>query len=101
MSWTPWRRSLKIATLRLPKRKAVGRRHDAAPTAVDQPNAERVLQFHHRLGNGGLGYAEAARRLAHAAGLDDRHQNIQVAQLEAALGAVVPGHEIPVIPNRL
>ena len=57
----------------------IGRRRNSAPAAVNKLYSERSLQFHHRLGNGGLGYAEAARRLPHAAGFNDRHQNIEVA----------------------
>ena len=71
---------------------AVGRRHDAAPPAVDQSHAERVFELGNRLGYGRLRDVEAARRLAHAAGVDQGGEDVEVAQLEATLGALVPGH---------
>jgi len=56
-------------------------------------NAERVFQLDDGLGYGRLRDVEADCRLSHAAGLDDRHQDIQVAKLEAAFYAVIPGHQ--------
>ena len=71
---------------------AVRRGDDAAPAAVEQPDAERVLQFHDRFGNAGLRDAEVFRRLAHAAGLDHSHEHFQVAELETPLRALGPWH---------
>src|SRR5262249_47558439 len=70
----------------------IERRRNAAPAAIDQPHAERVLQLGDRLRYGRLRDIEPARRLAHAAGVDQRGEDVEVAQLQAALGALVPGH---------
>ncbi len=74
----------------LDERAAIGCRLYALPAPVEQAHAEGVLQIGDRLGNGGLRHVEGTRRLAHAAGLNDGHENIDVAQSEAAADAVVP-----------
>jgi hypothetical protein len=76
------------------ERKTVWCRHDAAPAAVHESNAERMFQLDDGLGNSGLGGVETLCRLSHAAGFNDRQQNIEVTQFQAALGAIVPRHEI-------
>jgi hypothetical protein len=78
----------------LAERQTVGGRNHAAPAAVDQLDAERVLQLYDRLGHRRLGDLEAIRRLAHAAGLDDGHQDVEVPQFETALDAIGPGHRL-------
>src|SRR5215831_8499714 len=93
MSCTPCRRSLKTATLRFASRKTVWRRHDAAPAAVQESNAERIFQLDDRLGNSGLGDVETLRRLSHAPGFNDGQQDIEVTQFQPTLGAMVPRHE--------
>ena len=62
--------------------------------AVHESNAEYMFQLDDGLGNSGLGGVETLCRLSHAAGLNDRQQNIEVTQFQAALGAIVPRHEI-------
>lgn len=58
-----------------------------------------MLQVRNRFRDGGLGHVDVPRGFAHAAGLHDRHQDIEVTQFEAALDAVVPGHGDSSIPN--
>src|SRR5262245_20042093 len=53
--------------------KAEGGRYDSAPSAIDEPDAKRTLQFCNRLGYGWLGYVEMASRLSHAAGINEGH----------------------------
>jgi hypothetical protein len=76
----------------LGQRLAVGGRDDAAAAAIDQLDGERIFQLDDRLGDRGLRDREPPGGLAHAAGLDDREQDIEVAQFQPAFGAVVPGH---------
>ena len=74
----------------LDERAAIRRRLYALPAPVEQAHAEGVFQVGDRLGNGGLRHVEGARRLPHAAGLNDGQQNIHVPQFEAAAETVVP-----------
>jgi hypothetical protein len=57
---------------------AVLSRLDASATAIEQTDAERMLQFGYRPRNGGLRCIEASRRPPHTAGLDDRHENMKI-----------------------
>jgi hypothetical protein len=75
------------------ERNAVCGRHDPAPAAVQESNAECVFQLNNRLGNGGLGDVEPFGRFAHAPCFNNGQQNIEVAQLQSTLGALVPRHE--------
>jgi len=74
---------------------------DSLRTAVKKWNAQRALQVCNGLGHGGLGHMEMVSRLPHAAHFDDGHQNIEFAQLQTALGLIVPGHEAIPISDQL
>jgi hypothetical protein len=71
---------------------------DAASVAVDQVHAEGVLKIGDRFRNRRLRHSEGHGRLAHTPGLDDGRQDIEIAQLETALDAMIQGHGV-VIPN--
>src|SRR5215467_681958 len=81
------------------KHAPVLRRLDALAAAIEETHPERMLQFRDRSGDGGLSAVEAFRRLSHAAGLHDGHENVQLVQLKAASDAVTPLHAryIPVL----
>ena len=67
-------------------------RLDALAAAIEQPHADRVFKVRDRSRNGGLRGIEDLRRLAHAAGLHDRHQDVEVVQLYPASDAVAQLH---------
>ena len=56
--------------------------------AIEQANAERMLQFRDRSRNSGLNGVQPFGRLQHAAGLHDRHEDIQVVQFHPASDAI-------------
>src|SRR5262249_33231215 len=72
---------------RLDARAAVVRRFDAAPAAVEKPNAERVFQICDRSRYSGLRNSEPFRCLVHTARVHHRKQNPHVMDLETALDA--------------
>ena len=74
----------------LDERPATGRRLDALPTPVEEPHTEGLFQVSDRLGHCRLRHVEGRGGLAHAAGLNDGQQNIDVPQFEAAADPVVP-----------
>ena len=76
------------------QRAAVFGRLDALAVAIEQAHAERMLQFRDRSRNGGLGGVQALRRLAHAAGLHDGHEDMQVLQLHPAPDAIAQLHRV-------
>ena len=94
MFFTPWRRSSNTATPQSSKRAAVFGRLDALAMAIEQAHAERMLQIRDRSGNVGLEVFEAPRRLAHAAGLHDGHEDVQVLQLHPAADAIAQLHGV-------
>ena len=67
-------------------------RLDALRVAVEQTHANGPFQFRDRSGNGGLGRIEERGRLAHAAGLHDGHQDMEVVQLHPASDAIAQLH---------
>src|SRR5262245_16670633 len=73
---------------------------DALRTAVQKRDAERVFQVCNCLRNGGLGHVEMIGCFAHAAHLHDSHQDIKLAQLQAAPRPSVPGHRVISISYR-
>ena len=74
------------------QRLAVRGRRDAVTTAVEQAQAQRVLHVCNGFRHRGLRHREFGRGLGHAAALHDGHQQMQVAQFEAASDAISPGH---------
>ena len=73
---------------------AIGRRLDALPAPVEEPHTEGLFQVSDRLGHCRLRHVEGRGGLAHAAGLNDGQQNIDVAQFEAAADPVVPLRDV-------
>src|SRR5262249_39215443 len=71
------------------------RRLDALPAAVKQAHADRMLQLRDRARNGRLRGVQKRSRLAHAAGLRDAHQNMQVVQLHPPPDAIADLHADP------
>src|SRR5215831_6505085 len=74
----------------LEQRVAVDRWLDAEWAAVEQSDAESVLQIGDHFRYGRLGDAQLLRRLAHAAALDNREKHMQIAQLEPATHLLLP-----------
>src|SRR5262245_44446601 len=66
---------------------AIGSRLDALDAAIEEANAECMLELCNRSGNRRLGRRKKSGGLAHAAGLHHGHQNAQVVQADAALNA--------------
>jgi hypothetical protein len=62
-------------------------------TAIEQPHADRLLKISNRSGDGGLCRIQHLRRFAHAAGLDDRHQNVKIVKLNPAADAIAQLHD--------
>ena len=69
----------------------IGRR-DPSGTAVEQGHANGLLQISNRSGNGGLRRVEECGGFVHAAGLNDRHQDMKVVQFHPASDAIVRLH---------
>jgi hypothetical protein len=61
-------------------------------TAIKQAHAEGMLQLGDRPRDGGLGRIEAPRCLAHAAGLRDSHQHVEIMQLDSAPDTIADLH---------
>src|SRR5262249_5186023 len=57
---------------------------DTLGTAIEKPNAERVLEVGNRPRNGRLGSRKKLRSLAHAASFNDGHQNTEIVQTDPA-----------------
>ena len=68
------------------------RRLDALRAAVEEPHTDRLFQVRDRSGNGGLCRVQDRGRLAHAAGLHDAHQDVEVVQLHPASDAIAQLH---------
>jgi hypothetical protein len=66
---------------------AVDRGLDPARAAIEQADAEHLLQSGDDVGHGRLRQPELARRPGHAAGLDDGGQDLQIAKAQAAADA--------------
>src|SRR5262249_48977093 len=81
----------------LDDRAAVLCRLDASRAPIEQTDAERMLEAGNCPRNRGLGGCQALRRLVHAAGLNDRHEDAHVVQLEAAFDALDLVHGVPLI----
>ncbi len=71
---------------------AMGRKFRALRTPVEQPHAKRAFHLGYRLGDGGMGNPEPDGRLRHAAGIGDRHEDMQVAQFQATTNSIRPVH---------
>jgi hypothetical protein len=71
---------------------AVLSRLNALATAIEQTHTKRMLKFADRPRNGGLRCIEVPRCLAHAASLDDGHENMKIVQLHPAPDAIVHVH---------
>ena len=67
-------------------------RLDPLAVAVEQAHAERMLQFRDRSAKWWAGWCSGVRRLPHAAGLHDGHQDVQVLQLHPASDAIAQLH---------
>ena len=73
----------------------MGREFGALRAAIEQPDAERAFDFGYRLGDGGMRNPQLGGRLGHAAGIGNRHQDMKVAQLDAAANSIRPVHREP------
>src|SRR5215510_14779549 len=71
---------------------AVFRRLNPSPRAIEQSNTESRLQLCNRSRNGRLGGVEKLSCFAHAAGLHDGHEDVEVLQLHTASDAVAQLH---------
>ena len=67
---------------------AIDRRQHPAATALEQRQTERVFEFAQRLRHRRFGAVQAARRLAHRAGLHHGDQRLEVAKAQVAASAV-------------
>jgi hypothetical protein len=56
--------------------------------SIEQPHADGLFQLRDRSRNGGLRGVQDFRRPAHAAGLNDGHQDVEVVQLHPASDAI-------------
>jgi hypothetical protein len=78
------------------QRATIPGRFNALAVAIEQANAERLLQFRDRSRNCGLRGIEPFGRLQHAARLYDRHEDIQVVQFHPASDAIGHLHASPI-----
>jgi hypothetical protein len=69
------------------KRPAIGGGLDPLPAPVEKTHPERMLEIGDGFRNRRLRDTQTANGLSHAAGIDDREENIEVAQFEAVLEA--------------
>ena len=74
---------------------AVMRRRDARKAAVEELDAERVLQLGDRLRHDRIRYGQLLRGARHAARLSNDQRHVQVAQLDAATDPIGPFHPTP------
>jgi hypothetical protein len=63
--------------------------------AVEQADAERVLEVGYGFRNHRLRDGEAIRGPHHASGLSDREENVKFAQFDTTADAVRPLHWLP------
>jgi len=66
----------------------IDRRLDSPGAAVEEANAECLLQAGNDFRDGGLSNAKFAGGLGHAAALHDREKDLEVAKAEAAADAI-------------
>src|SRR5215217_645853 len=74
------------------QRAAVKSGLDTLGGAVEQANAEHMLEIGDGLGNHRPRDRETIRRLRHIPSLDDGQENMQVARLEPAANSILPLH---------
>jgi hypothetical protein len=65
---------------------------DALRAPIEKSNPERAFQICNGPGHGGLGHVEFVGRFSHAAGLNNGHQNIELAEFQPASDPRVPRH---------
>jgi hypothetical protein len=60
--------------------------------AIEQAHPEGAFDFGYRFRDCGMGNPQPGRRLRHAAGVGDRHEDMKVAQLQPAADSIRPVH---------
>ena len=74
------------------KRPPVDSQIDAVRRAIEQADAQGMLQVGNRLGHDRVGDRKLPCGLGHVSALHDREQNMQVAQLEPPPDSIIPLH---------
>ena len=88
MRLNPWRISSNTLTAASSKALPYGVGSNSPGTAVEQADAQGLLQLGNRLGNNGMRDGEPRGRLRHAAGFRHREHDVKVAQPDATADAV-------------
>ena len=68
-------------------------RFNSLAVAIEEAQAEHLLQVRNRFGNVGLRGVQVSRRLPHAAGLHDGHEDMEVLQLKPPADAIAHSHD--------